>query len=100
MRRSVEPDCAICDPDAARTEILNCRHVVRYEQHGPSPAAQILHGADAFLLEYGVANRQHLIDDEHVRLEVCGHRKTKPQPHATRIALDGCVDETLHARES
>ncbi len=99
VRRPVKPDFAICNPDAARAQILYGRHVVRHEQHGPSPATQILHRADAFLLERGVANRQHLIDDEHVGLEVRGHREAKPQAHAARITLDGRVDETLHARE-
>src|ERR1700730_7018766 len=99
MHRSVELDPAVCDPHAARAQILDRRHVVGYEQHGPPPTTHIVHGTDTFLLEYRVANRQHLIDDEHVRLEVRGHRETEPRAHAARIVLDGCVDETRHARE-
>src|SRR5262245_22715266 len=96
---AVHLDLAPVDPDAPGAEILHGGQVVRYEEHRAPALAQALHGLDALLLEARVAHRQHLVDDEHVGLQVSGHGESQPQAHARRIALDRSVDELLHARE-
>jgi hypothetical protein len=45
---------------------------VRDEEHGASGSAQILHPAEAPLLELGIADGEHLVDEQDLGLEVRG----------------------------
>ncbi len=48
--------------------------------------------SQAFLLEVGVTDREHLVDQEDVRLEKRGDGEAEPHLHAHRIELDLPVD--------
>ena len=53
-------------------------HVVAHKQHCPALAARdIVHLSETLLLKVGVADRQHFVDDEDVRLEMRRHRETE-----------------------
>jgi hypothetical protein len=54
---------------------------------------------DALALEGKVPDREHLIDEQKVGLEVGGERVGKPRLHSRAVRLDGCVDEALDLRE-
>ena len=47
----------------------------------------------ALALEGFVADRQHLVDQEHVGVDVDGHRERQPDVHAGRVVLHRLVDE-------
>ena len=64
----------------------------------PSPR-DVLHLAEALLLELGVADRQHLVDDQDLRLEMRRHGEGEPHVHAARVALDRRVEELLDLGE-
>ena len=73
--------------------------VVRDEEHRPAGAAELLHPAQAAPLELGVADREHLVDEQDLGLEVRGDGEREPHVHAARVALHRRVDELLDARE-
>ena len=50
-------------------------------------------------LEAPIADREHLVDDEHVGAHVGGDREAEAGVHAARIPLHGCVDELGELRE-
>ncbi len=50
-------------------------------------------------LELLVADREHLVDDQHLGFEMCRDREAQPHLHAAREVLHGCVDEALDAGE-
>ena len=62
-------------------------------------AAEVLHPAEALLLELGVADGEHLVDEQDLRLEVRGDREREPHVHPARVALHGRVDELLDLGE-
>ena len=61
--------------------------------------AQVLHAAETAPLELGVADGEHLVDEQDLRLEVRRHREGEPHGHPARVALHGRVDEPLDAGE-
>ena len=75
-------------------------HIVTHEQHRAALAfGDVLHLADGLLLEFRVADGQHLVHDEDLRLQVGGDGEAEPHLHAGRVALDGSVDIALAAGE-
>src|ERR1700682_739709 len=65
------------------------------KQHGPAFLADVLHLAETFLLELSVADRQDLIDHQDIGLYMRSYRERQPYVHATRIALDRCIEKFL-----
>ncbi len=59
----------------------------------------VAHLAEALALEGGVADGEHLVDDEDLRLEVCCHREGEADVHAARVALHRRVEEALDLGE-
>src|SRR4051794_12332343 len=80
--------------------MFNGYYIVAYKKDGPAmPAGDILHFAQAFLLELGVPHCQYLIDDEDLRLEMRRHGKGQPDIHAGAVTLHRRVDISFDARE-
>ena len=63
------------------------------------PRRHFVHLAQAFLLERRVADGQHLVDDQDLRLEVRRHGEGQPHVHAAGVALDRRVEELLDLGE-
>ena len=82
-----------------RTKGLYSRHIVAHKQHRPAMPGHILHLAEALLLKLGVADRQHLVDDQNLRLQMRRHREREPHIHAAGIALHRRIEEFLHFGE-
>ncbi len=59
----------------------------------------ILHLAQALLLELDVADRQHLVDDQDLRLQVRRDGERQAHVHAAGVALDRRVEEFLDLGE-
>ena len=70
---------------------------MRHEQDGPATRAQTLHGLKALPLKGGIPYGEYLVHDQDIRIQVCRNRKAQAQSHSAGKALDGSVDETLHA---
>jgi hypothetical protein len=69
------------------------------EEHRPPLARDLAHLPEALALEGLVADGEHLVDDQDVRLEVRGDGERQAHVHPARVALHGGVDEPLHLRE-
>ncbi len=69
------------------------------EEDGAPGAAELLHASEAATLELRVADREHLVDEEDLRLEVRRDREREPHVHAARVALHRRVEEALDAGE-
>ena len=80
-RRSSRP-CARAPPSRKiprLAERLHDRHVVADEEDGSPLAGDLAHLADALALEADVADREHLVDEQDLRLEV--RRDGEGEPH-------------------
>ena len=65
---SVPDDPSSLEQDGASAERLDGRHVVADEQNGAPRPPDLLHPPQAFPLESQVADSQHLVDDQDLRL--------------------------------
>jgi hypothetical protein len=81
-----EQDCPVA-------EVCDGFHVVADEQDGAAPFAQLPEAPEAALLEEHVADRQGLVHDVHVRVEVREEREGEPHEHSRRVLADRLVDE-------
>src|SRR6185436_12196347 len=61
--------------------------------------AYIFHLADAFHLEFKVANRQNFIHNKDLGFEMCCHRKSQSHHHSRGITLYRCVEEFCNTAE-
>ena len=59
----------------------------------PSDLGDIVHFSKALFLKFGIADSQHFVDNQNLRLEVRGHRKRKPNVHSRRIVLHRRVEK-------
>jgi hypothetical protein len=78
---------------------LHGEHVVANEDDGASGIGDRPHLPKATFLEFGIANGQHFIHHEDVRLQVRGDRETQTHFHATAVSLDRCIDVVFDAAE-
>ena len=62
--------------------------------------AELLHPAEAAPLELGVADGEHLVDEQDLGLEVRGDREREAHVHAARVALDRRVEEPARRPEN
>src|SRR5438105_889413 len=67
-------------------------HVVAHEDDRAPALRHVAHPTDAPLLELRVANREHLVDDQDLRLEECGDSEAESDVHPVGVALDRGVD--------
>src|SRR5688500_5562144 len=86
-------DAPMIEDKGASAEPLDGGHVVTYEKNGAPATRDVAELADALVLEPGVTDREHLVDEQHVGFEMRGNRKRKPHVHATRVVFDRRVDE-------
>ena len=88
------------DPDRAVAELRDGRQCVGDEDHRPARVGELLHAPEAAPLELGVADGEHLVHEQDLRLQVRGDGEREPDVHAARVALDGRVDELLDSRRT
>ena len=72
---------------------------MRHENDRPALALELVHAFHAFLLESFVPYGEHLVDEQHVRLDVDGNRKPETDVHARRVETYLVVNELLELRE-
>ena len=69
------------------------------KQHCPPAVRDILHLAEALLLELSVADGENLVDDQDLWFQVGGDGEGQPNVHAAGVALDRRVEELFDFRE-
>ena len=84
---------------AAVAHLAHGGGVVGDEHDRPSLGLELLDPAQALGLEQLVADGEHLVDEQHVGVEVDGHGEPEAHVHARRVVLDRLVDELLQLGE-
>ena len=71
-----------------------------HEQHGSAFAtAHILHLADSFFLEFGVANSEHFVYHQYFRFKVGGDGESEANCHTAAVAFHGGVQVAFTSAE-
>ena len=98
-RRSVERDLAVTQQHRAVAQALDGLRIVRHEDDRPATPLELGDLAKALSLEVLVADREHLVEQEHVRLDVRSDGETESHVHPRRIGPHRQVDEPLELGE-
>ena len=84
---------------ARSAEPLDRAHVVGHEQDRPSLLLEPRKLVEALLLEVGVADREHLVDQQDVGVDLDRGRECEPDVHPRRVVLELEVHEVLELGE-
>jgi len=87
------------EQDGPLAQPFDHRRVVRDEKQRDSPGDELVDHPGAFELESRVPDGERLIDDQDVRVDVGGHRKSQPQHHAAGVRLDRLLHEIADLRK-
>ncbi len=69
-------------------------------EHRPFPSLHdVCDSFSATLLKLRVADSEHFIDNQDIRLDVHGYRESKSHPHAGRQVFDRGIDEIANSRK-
>ena len=90
---------AALEQHRAVAEARDRAHVVRDEQDRPALVLEALELLVALLLERGVADGEHLVDQQHVGLDLDRGREREPDVHARGVVLELEVLELLELGE-
>ena len=97
--RAVELDTAAPEQDRALAQPLDRGRVVRDEDDRPTALLELEDAAEALPLELLVAHCEHLVEQQHVRVQVGGDREAEPHLHARRVGPHRQVDRLLEPGE-
>src|SRR5581483_441500 len=92
-------ELALLEQDPRAAETANGLHVVAHEQDGAPFARNLRHAAEAPLLELGISDGEHLVDDQDLRLQVRRHGEREPHVHPRGVPLHRSVDVLPHPCE-
>ena len=95
----VEGDSAAREQHRAVAETLHGRGVVGDEEDRAALLLERGNHAEALPLEALVTDREHLVEQEQVRLEERGDREPEPHRHPGRVRAHRPVDRVLDLRE-
>ena len=90
---------ALFEEQTTVAELGDHFQIVRNKKHCGSAAEYFLHPLDALLLERIVAHAQHFVHDQHIRIDVSGHRESESCVHSRGIPLDRRVNELFDSGE-
>src|SRR5262245_18374690 len=80
--RTLEDSGSRIKQNCSSSHFGNCRQVVADEQQRTTfSTGSLFHPAEASLLKLGIADCQYLVDDQDVRLQMCGDGKCEPDIH-------------------
>ncbi len=97
-RISVAHQPSLVDPDGAAAVVQHLLPNVRDEEHGLSRLPELLDPRVAFPLELLVADREGLVHEEDVRLDVGRDRKRETGRHPGRVGAHRRIDELFDLR--
>src|SRR5207247_3861862 len=87
VRRALRADDPLVEPHRALAEACDRAEIVRHEHDRLLRGAELADLREALVLDVLVADREHLIDKEDVRLEMHRDREAKTHVHAARVGL-------------
>ena len=99
LRRPVERHLALPQQHGAVAEPLDGLRVVRDEDDRAAAVLELGDLAEALALELLVADREHLVEQQHIGLDVRRDGEAEPHVHPRRVGAHGQVDELLELRE-
>ena len=99
VRRPVEVDGAVPQQDRAVAESLDRGRVVGDEHDRAAALLELEDLAEAPALELLVADGEHLVEQQHVGVDVRRDREAKPHVHPRRVRAHRPVDRLLEAGE-
>src|SRR5438034_554526 len=70
-----------------------------HEQNRSTALYYLAHFVKTFLLEIGIADGQHLVNNQDLRIEMRCHREGKPHIHAAGVSFYSRLEESLYSRE-
>ena len=97
--RADRDELAALDQHRAVAEALDGRHVVGHEDDRLARGLELLELLEALVLERGVADREHLVDEQDVGVDLDRDREAEPHAHARRVVLELEVEELLELGE-
>ncbi len=97
--RADRVDLAVVQEQRPLAVLGHDRHRVGDQQDRAARPVHVLEDLAAALLELGVADREDLVDQQHVGVDVRHHREAEPDLHSRGVVLDLEVDVVLQARE-
>src|SRR5687768_9981529 len=83
------------EQNSPSAELSHSLRIVAHEKHCAALARNILHLAEAFLLECSVAYCEDFVHEQYLGLQMCRDRECEAGIHATGVALRGSLDELL-----
>ena len=90
---------ALVQPERLVAEALDQAQRVGDEQDRLAAAPELRELVEALVGEALVADREHLVDEQHVGIDVDRHGEPQPHVHAGRVGLDRRVDELAQLGE-
>ena len=90
---------AVVQPQRLVAEALDEAERVGDEQDRLAAPPELGELVEALVREALVADGEHLVDEQHVGIDVDRHGKAEPHVHARRVGLDRRVDELLELGE-
>src|SRR5438132_1173170 len=93
VRRPLGADMPLIEPDPSLAPSRHRPKIVGNEHDRLLRGAELADLGEAFVLEVLVPDREHLVDEEDVRLEVHRDRESEAHVHAARVRLHGSVEE-------
>ena len=96
---AVLADLAVLQPDGPVAQRLHLAQAVGHQHDGDALAAQLVDVVEAAALEALVADRDHLVEQEDLRVHVDGDREPEPHLHAAGVDAHGRVDELADVGE-
>src|SRR5512141_2109159 len=86
--------------DAPGTQLTNRLCVVAHKENRPAVAGNVFHFAETFLLERGVTDSEHFVNEQDLGLEMRRDSKREPGVHARAVPFRRSVDELLDLGEA
>ena len=99
-RRPVEDEPPVVEDDGAVADLAHGGGVVGDEHDRAPLGLELPDPAQALGLEQLVADGEHLVDEQHVGIEVDGDGEAEAHVHPRRVVLDRLVDELLQLGEA
>ena len=99
-RRAATRDLPGLQVERPRAEPLDHAQGVAHEDQRLARTAERVHLGEALVLEGQVPYRQHLVDQEHVGIDVHGHGKAQPGQHAAGVGPHRAVEEVTHSQNA
>ncbi len=92
-------EVTVAQDDGPRTDGSNRVDGVAHEHDRRAGGLQLAHALEALELEREIADGQHLVDQEHLWIDVDGGGEAEPHVHAARVELHRHIDEVLEFGE-